>query len=102
VKYLSSWVCAFLSGAAATAIRSLPICSREAQAPERVVRRDKVVARPGRTLGLALGIGFGVGVALLLAPKSGADTRSMIAKKAREGTGYLKQQVNDLSDAVEN
>ena len=52
------------------------------------------------TLGFLVGFSVGVGMALLLAPKSGAKTRSMIAKTAREGSDYLKQQVSDLSDST--
>lgn len=111
MKYLSAWVCSLLSGAAAIAIRSLPICRSEAgQAgsaiPTRLRHspRDKEEAGTdlGRKLGFVLGVGFGVGIAFLLAPKSGANTRSMIARKAREGSDYLKQQINDLSDSTAN
>lgn len=52
------------------------------------------------TLGFVVGLSVGVGIALLLAPKSGAHTRSMIAKTAREGSDFLKQQVSDLSDTT--
>jgi gas vesicle protein len=52
------------------------------------------------TLGFVVGFSVGLGIALLLAPKSGANTRSTIAKTAREGSDYLKQQVSDLSDTA--
>ena len=45
-----------------------------------------------------LGLGVGVGVGLLFAPKSGEETRGMLANKAGEGTDYLKRQASDLKD----
>ena len=52
------------------------------------------------TLGFMIGLGFGVGIALLFAPKSGDDTRALIANKTRKGTDYLKQQATELSDSA--
>jgi gas vesicle protein len=43
-----------------------------------------------------LGLGVGVGIGMLLAPKSGAETRDFIKNKANEGSGYLKQRGEDL------
>jgi gas vesicle protein len=37
-----------------------------------------------------------VGIGMLLAPKSGADTRDYLRTKANEGTDYLKQRSEDL------
>ena len=51
-------------------------------------------------LGFMIGLGFGVGIALLFAPKSGDQTRSLIANKTREGTDYLKQQATELRDSA--
>jgi hypothetical protein len=54
------------------------------------------------TLGFFIGVGTGVSCALLLAPRSGAHTRSLINKKAKQGSDYLKQQAQDLSAAAES
>jgi gas vesicle protein len=53
--------------------------------------------------GLAyLGIGCAVGAVamVLLAPKSGADTVKYLRQKADEGTGYLKDRLEDAREAV--
>jgi gas vesicle protein len=53
--------------------------------------------------GLAyLGIGAAVGAvaAMLLAPKSGPETVKFLRQKADEGTGYLKDRLDDARDAV--
>ena len=47
-----------------------------------------------------LGLGLGVAVGLLFAPKSGADTRDMLASKADEGKDYLKRRSEDLRDSA--
>lgn len=52
-------------------------------------------------LGFFLGVGMGVGCALLLAPKSGANTRALINKKSKQAGDYLKQQAEDLSAAAQ-
>ena len=52
------------------------------------------------TLGFMIGLGCGVGIALLLTPKSGDETRSLIANKAREGADHLKHQVAGLRDSA--
>jgi gas vesicle protein len=52
------------------------------------------------TLGFIVGFGCGVGIALLLAPKSGGETRSVIANKARKATDRLKHQVAGLRDSA--
>jgi gas vesicle protein len=51
-------------------------------------------------LGFMIGLGCAVGIALLFAPKSGNETRSLIANKTREGTDYLKQQATELRDSA--
>lgn len=45
-----------------------------------------------------LGLGIGVAVGLLFAPKSGAETRELIAEKAEEGKEYLKRRSEELKD----
>jgi gas vesicle protein len=40
----------------------------------------------------SFGLGVGVAIGMLLAPKSGQETRSLIKDKAGEGTEYLKQR----------
>jgi len=51
-------------------------------------------------LGFAAGLGCGVGIALLMAPKSGNQTRSMIANGAREKRDYLKRQAVEVRDSA--
>ena len=52
-----------------------------------------------------LGLGLGVTVGLLVAPKSGPETREMLLAKADEGKDYLLRRTDDLkgsaSDLVE-
>ena len=49
-----------------------------------------------------LGLGVGVAVGLLFAPRSGTETRKFLQAKTREGTDYLKQQGQDfVSGATE-
>lgn len=43
-----------------------------------------------------LGLGVGVGIGMLLAPKSGSETREFIKNKAGEGADYLKQRGGDI------
>jgi gas vesicle protein len=47
-----------------------------------------------------LGLGLGVAVGLLFAPKSGQETRQMIASKAGEGKDYLKRQSTTIRDSA--
>jgi len=44
------------------------------------------------------GLGVGLGVGLLLAPRSGEETRQLLKEKADEGTEYLKKQTADLRE----
>ncbi len=39
-----------------------------------------------------LGLGLGVAVGVLFAPKSGAETRSLLKSKAEEGADYVKRR----------
>jgi gas vesicle protein len=47
-----------------------------------------------------LGLGVGVGIGMLLAPKSGEETRQYIKNKAGEGTDYLKQRGDELRQSA--
>jgi gas vesicle protein len=47
-----------------------------------------------------LGLGVGVGIGMLLAPKSGAETREFLKNKANEGGDYLKQRGDDLRQSA--
>ena len=47
-------------------------------------------------VGVFTGLSAGMGIALLLAPKSGSETRSAIVNRAREGTDDLKKKVRRL------
>ena len=47
-----------------------------------------------------LGLGLGVAVGLLFAPKSGSETRQLIASKAGEGKDYLKRQSSTIRDSA--
>jgi gas vesicle protein len=42
-----------------------------------------------------LGLGLGVAAGVLLAPKSGAETRDLLLSKANEGTDYLKARADE-------
>ncbi len=50
--------------------------------------------------GLMIGFGLGMGIAVLFAPKSGDKTRSLIARRTRKGTEYLKRQATVLRDSA--
>jgi gas vesicle protein len=49
-------------------------------------------------------VGFGIGslVGVLFAPKSGAGTRSYIAKKTREGNELARKKVREMRDRAED
>jgi gas vesicle protein len=47
-----------------------------------------------------LGLGVGVGIGMLLAPKSGEETRQIIKEKAGEGTDFLKQRGCNLKQTA--
>jgi gas vesicle protein len=47
------------------------------------------------------GVGVGVVVALLLAPKTGEQTRKLIAKKAEEGKDYVASKGRELRGQAE-
>ncbi len=45
-----------------------------------------------------LGLGIGVAAGLLWAPRSGEETRALLADKAGEGADYLKSRAQDGGD----
>ena len=51
-----------------------------------------------RYLNFACGFSLGVAAALLLAPKSGADTRNYLASGVDKGRDYIKQQGGKFLD----
>jgi gas vesicle protein len=46
------------------------------------------------------GLGLGLVGALLLAPKSGVQTRNAIADKAKEGQKFLEKQGSQMRDSI--
>jgi gas vesicle protein len=49
---------------------------------------------------LLAGLGLGALIAILLAPRSGEETRELIAETAREGKDVMLEAVEDLRDQV--
>ena len=47
-----------------------------------------------------LGLGVGVGIGMLLAPKSGQETREFLRNKAGEGADYVKQRGSDIRNTA--
>jgi gas vesicle protein len=47
-----------------------------------------------------LGLGVGVGIGMLLAPKSGAETRDFLKNKANESSDFLKQRGEGLRQSA--
>jgi gas vesicle protein len=47
-----------------------------------------------------LGLGLGVAVGVLFAPKSGAETRSLLKSKAEEGADYVKRRGAEFRDTA--
>jgi len=47
------------------------------------------------------GVSVGAAVALLLAPKTGEQTRKLIAKKAGEGTDYVASRGREVREQAE-
>lgn len=47
-----------------------------------------------------LGLGLGVAAGILLAPKSGDETRELLKSKAGEGADFLKAKANDGAEYV--
>ena len=46
------------------------------------------------------GLGIGVGAGLLLAPKSGAETRARIKESVEDGQNYIRKQSGEIADVV--
>ncbi len=51
-----------------------------------------------KTLYFVLGAFIGAATALLLAPRSGEETRRMLASKAREGADYVANRTRDVAE----
>jgi gas vesicle protein len=49
-----------------------------------------------------LGLGIGVAAGLLWAPRSGEETRALLADKAGDGADYLKSRAQEGSDYVKS
>jgi gas vesicle protein len=45
-----------------------------------------------------LGLGLGVAAGVLMAPKSGAETRDLLLSKAGEGSDYLKARADESKE----
>jgi gas vesicle protein len=58
------------------------------------------VTLSGFLVGAAVGTVVGAGVALLLAPKSGKDTREWLGHKTREAKGKLGEAYDRAKDTV--
>jgi gas vesicle protein len=47
------------------------------------------------------GLSFGLAVAMLWAPKSGAETRAAIRESADQGAAFLREQTGQLHDTLQ-
>jgi gas vesicle protein len=52
------------------------------------------------TFGFLIGLGAGVGLGMLLAPRSGEQTRSLIQEKAGDGAAYLRKRGTEVVDGA--
>lgn len=52
--------------------------------------------------GFLLGLGIGTGAAMLMAPKSGQETREQLRNKANEGKDYVKRRSAELRETAED
>jgi gas vesicle protein len=50
---------------------------------------------------LVAGIGIGVAVGILFAPKSGRQTRELLAQKTNAGLDYVRSTAREMHDLVE-
>lgn len=48
-----------------------------------------------------LGLGIGIAAGILLAPKSGQETRELILKKADEGRQFVRRKQEELVESAE-
>ena len=51
-----------------------------------------------RLVGFSLGLGVGVGLGVLLAPRSGERTRTLIRNRAADGAGFLKHKGAEIRE----
>ncbi len=51
---------------------------------------------------LLVGLGIGAALALLFAPKTGEETRDLIADKTRDGAQWVTDRSNELGKAVQS
>jgi len=56
----------------------------------------------GSVGGFLLGLGIGTGAAMLMAPKSGQETREQLRNKANEGKDYVKRRGAELRESAED
>ena len=52
----------------------------------------------GRISAFLLGIGLGMGLGVILAPKSGQETRDALGTRAREAADYVSQRGAEVAD----
>lgn len=50
--------------------------------------------------GFLAGLGAGAAMAMLLAPRPGKQTRSMVAKRAADGAAYLRDRGTEVREAA--
>lgn len=51
-------------------------------------------------IGFSLGLGVGAAMALLYAPRSGAKTQKLLARKIRKSTDYFQDQASGLRSSA--
>jgi gas vesicle protein len=60
---------------------------------------EKIVSKASYFL---VGLGIGSLIGVLLAPKSGEETREYLSQKAREGSEYAQKKVRELKERAED
>ena len=53
-----------------------------------------------RVFGFMIGLGAGAGLGMLLAPRSGQRTRTLLRGKANDSAAYLRKRGTDIRDAA--